>query len=189
MIPTPLDECGLELCNLNLVSSAVAIGLVPARLEVDLGPVPGAVQAVEAIVSTPALNSEPLVLYDGDVIVDSQVAMHTFPEDTVRVESGGFPVDRVAWEPCFESNVFEILVHFDPAPTPTPAPAAVPLDRLLAQFDKPVFVHCGSGNRAGALLALRAKLNGADDETAIAAGRETGLKGLEEVVKERMQER
>jgi len=62
------------------------------------------------------------------------------------------------------------------------------LDRLLAQFDKPVYVHCASGNRAGALLALRAKLNGADDETAIEAGRETGLKGLEDVVRQRLQE-
>lgn len=63
------------------------------------------------------------------------------------------------------------------------------LDRLLAQFDKPVLVHCGSGNRAGALLALRAKLNGADNDTALEAGRDTGLKGLEEVVKQRLEER
>jgi protein tyrosine phosphatase (PTP) superfamily phosphohydrolase (DUF442 family) len=63
------------------------------------------------------------------------------------------------------------------------------LDRLLAQFDKPVLVHCGSGNRAGALLALRAKLNGADDETALEAGRDTGLTGLEPVVKQRLEER
>ena len=63
------------------------------------------------------------------------------------------------------------------------------LDQLLAQFDKPVFVHCGSGNRAGALLALRARLNGADDETAVEAGRETGLAGLEDVVRQRLQER
>lgn len=63
------------------------------------------------------------------------------------------------------------------------------LDELLAQFDRPVLVHCGTGNRAGALLALRAKLNGADDETALEAGRDTGLTGLEGVVKERLEER
>ena len=63
------------------------------------------------------------------------------------------------------------------------------LDEVLAKFDKPVFVHCGSGNRAGALLALRAKLNGADNETAIEAGKETGLKGLESVVRQRLEER
>jgi uncharacterized protein (TIGR01244 family) len=63
------------------------------------------------------------------------------------------------------------------------------LDRLVAQFDKPVFIHCGSGNRAGALLALRAKLNGADNETAVEAGLETGLSGLEKVVRQRLEER
>jgi len=63
------------------------------------------------------------------------------------------------------------------------------LNELLAQSDKPVFVHCGSGNRAGALLALRAKLNGADNETAIEAGKQTGLTGLEPVVRERLEER
>jgi uncharacterized protein (TIGR01244 family) len=63
------------------------------------------------------------------------------------------------------------------------------LDRLLARFEKPVLVHCGSGNRAGALLALRAKLNGADNDTAVEAGRRTGLTGLEDVVRQRLNER
>lgn len=63
------------------------------------------------------------------------------------------------------------------------------LNELIAQFDKPVLVHCGSGNRAGALLALRASMNGADDETAVEAGKETGLTRLEDVVRQRLQAR
>jgi len=63
------------------------------------------------------------------------------------------------------------------------------LNEILAQSDKPVFVHCGSGNRAGALLALRAKLNGADNETAVEAGKQTGLTRLEDVVRQRLEER
>jgi uncharacterized protein (TIGR01244 family) len=63
------------------------------------------------------------------------------------------------------------------------------LDRLLARFEKPVLVHCGSGNRAGALLALRAKLNGADNDAAVEAGRRTGLTELEDVVRQRLNER
>jgi uncharacterized protein (TIGR01244 family) len=63
------------------------------------------------------------------------------------------------------------------------------LDRLLAGFEKPVLVHCGSGNRAGALLALRAKLNGADNDAAVEAGRRTGLTELEDVVRQRLNER
>ncbi len=62
------------------------------------------------------------------------------------------------------------------------------LDELLEQYPGPVLVHCGSGNRVGALLALRASLDGADDEKALTLGREGGLTGLESVVRERLAE-
>lgn len=62
------------------------------------------------------------------------------------------------------------------------------LDELLQQYPGPVLVHCGSGNRVGALLALRASLAGADDETALARGREGGLTSLDSVVRERLTE-
>ena len=62
------------------------------------------------------------------------------------------------------------------------------LDELLQQYPGPVLVHCGSGNRVGALLALRASLAGADDETALARGREGGLTSLDRVVRERLTE-
>lgn len=62
------------------------------------------------------------------------------------------------------------------------------LDALLKEYPGPVLVHCGSGNRVGALLALRASLEGADDERALAVGREGGLTGLESVVQERLAE-
>jgi len=53
------------------------------------------------------------------------------------------------------------------------------LDEVLKQYDEPVLIHCGSSNRVGALLALRASLNGADDQGALQAGRDGGLTGLE----------
>lgn len=62
------------------------------------------------------------------------------------------------------------------------------LDELLSEYPGPVLVHCGSGNRVGALLALRASLGGADDESALALGREGGLTRLEPVVQERLAE-
>lgn len=61
------------------------------------------------------------------------------------------------------------------------------LDSLIEQYDGPVLVHCGSGNRVGALLALRESLNGATDEEALEHGREGGLTRLEDVVRERLQ--
>ena len=77
---------------------------------------------------------------------------------------------------------------------PVPSPAAVTfenaekLDRLLAGIDGPVLVHCASGNRVGALLALRESLNGADAEQAVAYGRQAGLTRLESVVRQRLED-
>ena len=56
------------------------------------------------------------------------------------------------------------------------------LDELLAGFDEPVLLHCGSSNRVGALLALRASLAGADDEEALKIGQKAGLTSLEPAV-------
>lgn len=67
--------------------------------------------------------------------------------------------------------------------------AAEQLSTLIGSQDGPVLVHCASGNRVGAMLALIESLEGADDEAAIAAGREGGLTGHEDVVRERLGER
>jgi uncharacterized protein (TIGR01244 family) len=66
---------------------------------------------------------------------------------------------------------------------------AARLDELLSNYDKPVLVHCGSGNRVGALLALRKSMQGADDEAAIEYGKAAGLTRLEKVVRERLEAR
>ena len=59
-------------------------------------------------------------------------------------------------------------------------------DRLLSAIEGPVLVHCKSGNRVGALFALREKLAGASSEEALAVGKATGLTRLEPVVTERL---
>ncbi len=61
------------------------------------------------------------------------------------------------------------------------------LDRLLAEFDGPVLVHCASGNRIGAILALRESLQGASDEDALEYGKRAGLTRLEPLVRERLE--
>lgn len=58
-------------------------------------------------------------------------------------------------------------------------------DRILAEIgDDPALMHCASGNRIGALFALRAGwLQGKDIDTAIEIGREHGLTALEDHVR------
>jgi protein tyrosine phosphatase (PTP) superfamily phosphohydrolase (DUF442 family) len=61
---------------------------------------------------------------------------------------------------------------------------AMRLAELLADpTARPLMVHCASGNRVGALFALKAFFaDGTDRDTALAAGRTTGLKALEGAV-------
>lgn len=63
---------------------------------------------------------------------------------------------------------------------------AARLDAVLAAHpDERILLHCSSGNRVGALFALRAGLlQGEDTETAVAIGRAHGLTRLEPRVRE-----
>ena len=61
-------------------------------------------------------------------------------------------------------------------------------DRLVRGAERPVLVHCASGNRVGAMAALRAAwIDGASLEDAIAIGKAWGLKGLEGEVRRRIE--
>lgn len=65
---------------------------------------------------------------------------------------------------------------------------ALKLGELLDQFEGPVVVHCGSGNRVGALVALLEADRGASTEEALEAGRAAGLTRLEGVVRQRLED-
>lgn len=55
---------------------------------------------------------------------------------------------------------------------------------------QPVLIHCGSGNRVGALYALKAfYCDDCDGEEAVAAGRAAGLTQLEPLVRQSVQDR
>ena len=61
-------------------------------------------------------------------------------------------------------------------------------DALVRDAKRPVLVHCASGNRVGAMAALRAAwVDGKEADEAIAIGRTWGLKGLEEEVRRRIE--
>ena len=65
---------------------------------------------------------------------------------------------------------------------------AAVLKQILDENEGRVFLHCASGNRVGAIYALREKLLGATNDAAIATGKAAGLTRFESVVKERMGE-
>jgi len=61
-------------------------------------------------------------------------------------------------------------------------------DLILAKIgNQAALLHCASGNRIGALYALRAGwVEGKDIETAVAIGKAHGLRGLEAQVREKL---
>ncbi|SVB34819.1 uncharacterized protein METZ01_LOCUS187673 [marine metagenome] len=66
---------------------------------------------------------------------------------------------------------------------------AARLRQIIGEFNQPVAIHCASGNRVGALLALGAKLNGAEDGVALSIGRDNGLTSLESTVLQKLKEK
>lgn len=80
-----------------------------------------------------------------------------------------------------------ILIPIDGGADITPE-NALRLDQALqARAHSPTMVHCASGNRVGALFALRAQLQGSDPETAMAIGRSAGLTSLAPLVEKLLQ--
>ena len=67
--------------------------------------------------------------------------------------------------------------------------SAAELDALIEGVDGPVLLHCGSGNRVGAMLALRQSLKGASDYEALEYGRDAGMTGTEPLVEQRLSEK
>ncbi len=64
---------------------------------------------------------------------------------------------------------------------------AAALKRALDASKGPVLLHCASGNRVGALLALMAaSQEGMEPESALAFGQRAGLKSLEPVVRTKL---
>jgi uncharacterized protein (TIGR01244 family) len=60
----------------------------------------------------------------------------------------------------------------------------VAFDALMRDARQPVLVHCASGNRVGAMAALRAAwIDGKPVDDAVAVGKEWGLAGLEDDVR------
>ena len=64
---------------------------------------------------------------------------------------------------------------------------AIAFAELLEALDGPAVVHCGSGNRVGAMYALKAfYVDGVSAEEALAVGHEAGLTRLDQSVRQQL---
>ncbi|MDE2419667.1 MAG: hypothetical protein KGO49_00600 [Gammaproteobacteria bacterium] len=88
-----------------------------------------------------------------------------------------------------ETEVKRLGLAYTNIPISGPSDLTIENARLLskalstATADQPVLLHCASGNRVGALLALKARwIDGYSSEDAIALGVAGGLTGLLPVV-------
>ncbi len=146
-----------------------------AGIKADLGQVlqQGIVVPVDGISSAGQPDEETLQVYADSgfvAVVDLRTARENrgMDDEAAAVEALGMeyislPIDGAE------------AVNFD---------NAAALSEVLARFDEPVLVHCGSANRVGALLALGKAQAGAEAEEAIAYGKAAGMTRLERRVRE-----
>lgn len=92
--------------------------------------------------------------------------------------------DRGLDEPAIVTELGMEYVLFPVGRSDITFETADELAALLEQHDGPVLVHCASGNRVGALLALQAFSETGDAELALETGRAGGMTRLEDTVQE-----
>ncbi len=90
-------------------------------------------------------------------------------------------------------HVGELGMRFVSIPVAGPddltAEKAQQLDEALSGSEGPVLLHCGSGNRAGSLLGLRAYVSeGATGDEALAVARGAGMTHLEDALRAELTE-
>lgn len=97
------------------------------------------------------------------------------------------PTEAIDYDEAGE--VGRLGMHYVNIPVAGPADLTVENARRLAAAmaeagpGHPVLLHCASGNRVGALMAVKARfVDGLSAEEALAQGRATGLKALEPYV-------
>lgn len=109
----------------------------------------------------------------------------------INLLPGGEPLDFDEAAVTAGLGMHYVVLPISGAADLTPANIArFSVEMARARARGGVLVHCASGNRAGALIALdRGITHGDDSDSALALGRAAGLAGLEPVVASLLQDR
>jgi hypothetical protein len=135
VLPTDLVDCaGVQDCSIT--SRPDHLHLFPGFLNVDLTSIAGTVISATVIVGSVCDICSKAVFYDGTTVVDSAIGGLPLTGDTLEVFTSGMPVDRLALEACYHSDVYEIRIEFDPAPTGV-GPTVYARDILLRSRPNP----------------------------------------------------
>ncbi len=129
-----------------------------------------------------------------NVYTGGQPAVGSLPElkrlgikTVINLLSASENAGRDEAKECAQAGLNYVAIPID-GPAGLTADAAKKLWQSMTDSHGEVLVHCGTGNRCGALLALaQAWHGGISKEVAIDNGKQAGLTGLEPVVRHLLQ--
>jgi uncharacterized protein (TIGR01244 family) len=174
--------------TLAFLSALSATGALAQAAEPPAEARPSAEAAAEAAVLLPKGRAPlPGVITGGQPDAAQLAALAEAGYRTVvDLRAPGEPYPREDEKAALESLGIEYVSIPVAGPEGLTEENARALSAVLAEEDAyPVAIHCGSGNRVGALLALEAVwVDGAPAEEALALGLDAGLTGLEPKVRE-----
>lgn len=151
------EHAGLDLPNASVVSEKLTTGGQPTMADLE---------RLKAEGFTTVINLRG----------EGEVTKRDDPEDAKR-----FNFDEAAAASSLGLTYVHLPISSKDGLT---AENAKLLDDALKAAPGPVLLHCGSGNRAGALMALRAfHVEGKGAEEALAIGKTAGLTSLESKVR------
>jgi len=151
------DHPNLDLANAHVVSDKLTTGGQPTQADLE--------RLKEAGFTT---------------VINLRGAGEKTKRDDPEVEKL-FNFDEAAAVKSIGLNYFHLPISSKDGLT---AENAKLLDDLLNAAPGPVLLHCGSGNRAGAMMALRAyHVEGKEAEDALEIGKAAGLTSLEPKVR------
>ncbi len=130
-VPTESEDCdgGTGACFFD--TSAGEVGMAPARLNLDLSGVAGAVTSAEVDVQDfCGSGCTRAFLYDDATEVDMAGNTVTGPSETLALDAGGGPVDRLAVSSC-EGFATEVRLEVDQGGGQPTVPISSPIGMAI----------------------------------------------------------